>query len=155
MSVKGLGSPAGKEPTFSIRFRAKRRFHFESQVADKMRSGISESEARRLTRLEFCGIDQIKEEGRVHLQSETESWKRLCLTSATEVRPLGLRLGAKGSQFIGSLPTSEPPETARGYSSFKRTASASQPVKGLNCIQESFSRSDLLRCSFVANLPFR
>jgi hypothetical protein len=60
-----------------------------------------------------------------------------------------------GSQFIGSLPTSEPPEIARGYSSNKRTASASQPVKGLNCIQESFSRSDLLRCSFVANLPFR
>ena len=37
------------------------RFHFESQMADKMRSGISESEARRLTRLEFGGIDQIKE----------------------------------------------------------------------------------------------
>jgi predicted permease len=37
------------------------RFHFESQVADKVRSGVSESEARRLTRLEFGGIDQIKE----------------------------------------------------------------------------------------------
>jgi predicted permease len=36
------------------------RFHFESQVADKVRSGISESEARRLTRLEFGGIEQIK-----------------------------------------------------------------------------------------------
>ena len=40
------------------------RFHFESQVADKMRSGISESEARRLTRLEFGGIEQIKEDCR-------------------------------------------------------------------------------------------
>ena len=37
------------------------RFHFESQVGDKVRSGISESEARRLTRLEFGGIEQIKE----------------------------------------------------------------------------------------------
>jgi len=40
------------------------RFHFESQVADKMRSGISESDARRLTRLEFGGIEQIKEDCR-------------------------------------------------------------------------------------------
>lgn len=40
------------------------RFHFESQVSDKVRCGISESEARRLTRLEFGGIDQIKEDCR-------------------------------------------------------------------------------------------
>src|SRR5258707_15815857 len=40
------------------------RFHFESQVADKMRSGLSEIEARRLTRLEFGGIEQIKEDCR-------------------------------------------------------------------------------------------
>jgi putative ABC transport system permease protein len=40
------------------------RFHFESQVADKIRSGISESEARRLTRIEFGGIEQIKEDCR-------------------------------------------------------------------------------------------
>jgi macrolide transport system ATP-binding/permease protein len=40
------------------------RFHFESQVADKMRSGVSESEARRLTRLEFGGVEQVKEDCR-------------------------------------------------------------------------------------------
>ena len=40
------------------------RFHFESQVADKVRSGIPENEARRLTRLEFGSIEQIKEECR-------------------------------------------------------------------------------------------
>ena len=40
------------------------RFHFESQVADKVRSGVSENEARRLTRLEFGGIEQIKEDCR-------------------------------------------------------------------------------------------
>ena len=40
------------------------RFHFESQVADKMRSGIPEHEARRLTRLEFGGLEQIKEDCR-------------------------------------------------------------------------------------------
>jgi putative ABC transport system permease protein len=40
------------------------RFHFESQVADKMRSGISEGEARRRTRIEFGGMEQIKEDCR-------------------------------------------------------------------------------------------
>jgi predicted permease len=40
------------------------RFHLETQVAEKMRSGIPESEARRLTRLEFGAIDQIKEDCR-------------------------------------------------------------------------------------------
>jgi putative ABC transport system permease protein len=40
------------------------RFHFESQVADKVRSGITENEARRLTRIEFGGIEQIKEDCR-------------------------------------------------------------------------------------------
>ena len=40
------------------------RFHFENQVTDKIRSGISVVEARRLTRLEFGGIDQIKEDCR-------------------------------------------------------------------------------------------
>jgi predicted permease len=40
------------------------RFHLESQVADKVRSGVSESEARRLTRLEFGGIEQTKEDCR-------------------------------------------------------------------------------------------
>jgi hypothetical protein len=40
------------------------RFHFESQVADKVRSGLSQDEARRRTRMEFGGIDQIKEDCR-------------------------------------------------------------------------------------------
>ncbi|MGA9672345.1 MAG: ABC transporter permease [Terracidiphilus sp.] len=42
------------------------RFHFESQVADKVRTGIAESEARRLTRIEFGGMEQIKEDCREH-----------------------------------------------------------------------------------------
>jgi predicted permease len=40
------------------------RFHFESQVADKVRSGLSQDEARRRTRMEFGGIDQVKEDCR-------------------------------------------------------------------------------------------
>src|SRR3984885_4736572 len=38
------------------------RFHFENQVADKVRSGIPESEARRLTRLKFGGVGTVKED---------------------------------------------------------------------------------------------
>lgn len=40
------------------------RFHFESQVADKVRAGMPESEARRRTRIEFGGIEQVKEDCR-------------------------------------------------------------------------------------------
>ncbi|HEY6447192.1 MAG TPA: ABC transporter permease [Acidobacteriaceae bacterium] len=40
------------------------RFHFESQVADKIRGGVPESEAHRLVRMEFGGIEQIKEDCR-------------------------------------------------------------------------------------------
>lgn len=40
------------------------RFHIESQIADKIRSGVQEAEARRLTRIDFGGIEQIKEDCR-------------------------------------------------------------------------------------------
>jgi predicted permease len=39
-------------------------FHFDQQVADKVRSGVPESEARRLTHIEFGGLEQVKEECR-------------------------------------------------------------------------------------------
>jgi predicted permease len=60
------------------------RFHFESQVADKVRFGIPEREARRLTRLEFGGIEQIKEECR-------ESRGTLWLESIVQDVRYGLR----------------------------------------------------------------
>ena len=43
---------------------AELRFHFESQVADKIQAGLTEAEARRATRLEFGGLDQIKQDCR-------------------------------------------------------------------------------------------
>ena len=54
------------------------RFHFESQVADKVRSGIPESEARRLTRLEFGGMEQIKENAAN--AAEPCGWNLCCRT---------------------------------------------------------------------------
>jgi len=40
---------------------AELRYHFDRQVDDNIRAGMSEQEARRLTRLDFGGDDQLKE----------------------------------------------------------------------------------------------
>src|ERR1700691_4908848 len=103
------------------------RFHFESQGADKIRSGISESEARRLTRLEFGGIDQIKEDCR---ESRGSQWLESIVQDVryglrqlrkspgftlTVILTLALGIGANTSIFTlvynvleRSLPVSEP-----------------------------------------------
>lgn len=103
------------------------RFHFESQVADKVRSGIPESEARRLTRLEFGGIEQIKEDcrerrGTLWLESIVRdvrySLRRLReapMFSSMVVLTLALGLGANTAIFslvhailLRSLPVADP-----------------------------------------------
>ena len=43
---------------------AELRFHFELQIADKMQSGMTEAEARRSARLEFGGLEQVKQDCR-------------------------------------------------------------------------------------------
>src|SRR6202041_3044766 len=68
------------------------RFHFESQVADKVRSGILESEARRLTRIEFGGMEQIKEDCR-------ERRGTMWLESIVQDIRFGLRQLRKSSGF--------------------------------------------------------
>jgi predicted permease len=68
------------------------RFHFESQVADKIDAGMSEAEARRATRLEFGGLDQIKEDCR-------ESRGTLWLASILQDVRFGARIMARSPGF--------------------------------------------------------
>jgi predicted permease len=68
------------------------RFHFETQVADKINAGLTEAEARRATRLEFGGLEQIKEDCR-------ESRGTLWLVSIVQDLRFGARILAKSPGF--------------------------------------------------------
>lgn len=67
-------------------------FHLESQVADKIRAGMTEAEARRTTRLEFGGLDQVKEDCR-------ESRGTLWLASIVQDLRFGVRILARSPGF--------------------------------------------------------
>jgi hypothetical protein len=103
------------------------RFHFESQVADKVRSSITESEARRLTRIEIGGIEQIKEDCRERrgtmwleslLQDVRHALRQLGKSpgfTLTAVLTLALGIGATTAIFtlvqqvmLQSLPVARP-----------------------------------------------
>ena len=103
------------------------RFHFESQVADKVRAGVAESEARRLTRLEFGGMEQIKEECRERrgtlwlesiwrdVQYALRRLRKAPAFSCTVILTLALGLGANTAIFslvhnilLRSLPVADP-----------------------------------------------
>jgi macrolide transport system ATP-binding/permease protein len=102
-------------------------FHFESQVADKVRSGISENEARRAARIDFGGSEQIKEacresRGTLWLESTVQDirygLRRLRKSpgfSSIVVLTLALGLGANTAIFalvqsilLRSLPVADP-----------------------------------------------
>jgi len=71
---------------------AELRFHFETQVADKIQAGRTEAEARRVTRLEFGGLEQIKEDCR-------ESRGTVWLVSIVQDLRFGARILAKSPGF--------------------------------------------------------
>jgi len=53
-----------KKKQLEERLDAELRFHFDHQVADNIRAGMSEEEARRKARLEFGSMNAVKEECR-------------------------------------------------------------------------------------------
>ena len=71
---------------------AELRFHFESLVADKIRGGPERSRGAPSTRLEFGGLDQIKEDCR-------ESRGTLWLVSIVQDLRFGARILAKSPGF--------------------------------------------------------
>jgi predicted permease len=108
------------------------RFHFELQVADKMRSGIPEREARRVARLEFGGLEQIKEDCRESrgtmwlesiLQDVRYSYRQLLRSSGftiTCVLILAIGIGAVTAVFslidaalLRMLPVKAPEQLAQ------------------------------------------
>jgi predicted permease len=68
------------------------RFHFESQVSDKINAGMKEADARRATRMEFGGLEQIKEDCR-------ESRGTLWLASIMQDLRFGARILARSPGF--------------------------------------------------------
>jgi hypothetical protein len=71
---------------------AELRFHFESQVAHKIDAGSTEAEARRATRLEFGGLEQIKQDCR-------ESRGTLWLVSIVQDLRFGARTQSRSPGF--------------------------------------------------------
>jgi len=68
------------------------RFHIETQVEEKIASGMSPAEARRATRLEFGGTEQIKQECR---ESRSTQW----LASILQDLRFGSRILARSPGF--------------------------------------------------------
>ncbi|ABF41897.1 ABC efflux pump, inner membrane subunit [Candidatus Koribacter versatilis Ellin345] len=71
---------------------AELRFHFETLVAERMQRGMTETEARRSARLDFGGMDQVKEDCR-------ESRGTLWVESIAQDLRFGARILARSPGF--------------------------------------------------------
>ena len=118
-----------KKKHLEERLDAELRFHFDHQVADNIRAGMSEEEARRKARLEFGSMDAVKEEcrsarGTIWLESTLQdirfALRTLRKSSAftfAAICTLALGIGANTAIFqlldavrLRSLPVPNPQE---------------------------------------------
>src|SRR5215468_7688541 len=86
-------------------------FHIEERVADMVRSGVSEEDARRRVRLEFGAAEQVKDECRdvrparwaeTFLQDIRYAWRNLCRNpgfAAVAIATLALGIGGLTAMF--------------------------------------------------------
>ena len=82
---------------------AELRFHFDGLVADNVRAGMSEPEARRSARLQFGGVEQVKEECRDARGTRwaEDLWQDLRFALRTLRKTLGFAIAVIGTLAIG------------------------------------------------------
>ena len=121
-----------KKKQLEERLDAELRFHFDHQVADNIRAGMSEEEARRKARLEFGSMNAVKEEcrsarGTIWLESTLQdirfarrTLRKSSVFTFAAICTLALGIGANTAIFqlldavrLRSLPVPNPQELAR------------------------------------------
>ena len=79
------------------------RFHFDGLVAENVRAGMSEPEARRNARLEFGGVEQVKEECRDARGTRwvEDLWQDMHFALRTLRKTPGFAAGVIGTLALG------------------------------------------------------
>ena len=157
------------------RLDAELRYHFERQVADCLRRGMPEDEARRAARLEFGGLDQVKEDcrdarGTLWVESTLQDVRFALRTlrkspgfALAAIGTLALGIGANTAIFsvvyailLKPLPYAKPDElvTISTYIPQVRARFPSLPMRATDFVEFSRSNSVFSGMSAIAPADF-